>query len=290
MRNPVETPLQRPVSDPHHRRLNWPFIVIFTGFHAAAFCALAWHWSWSAVLLPFLGLVSLGWIGIGLCYHRLLAHGSFKVSAWLERILATIGALNIQGGPITWVATHIQHHAKPDKPGDPHSPKQKGTRKLGKGEGFWWSHVIWMARGGQAPYRFNAIERLKRSRYYRFLEVGQLLFQVPIGVGLYFWGGWSYVLFGIFVRVVLMWHVTSLINSACHLWGRRRFPTDDDSRNNWLVNLFAGGEGLHNNHHHSPRTAYTRVGRWDFDPTGWMIRGLSRLGLATEVFEKRTGA
>ena len=263
---------------PMPTRHNWIFLTVFFSVHAAAITAIALYRSWSALAVAAVGHAFFGWVGIGLCYHRLLTHKGFKVKPWFERVLVTIGALNVQGGPITWVATHLQHHAKSDKPGDPHSPRDGG---------FWWSHVGWMLKGGQRQYGFRAEKRLADIRYYRFLEAGQLLFQLPLAVLLFWMGGLPFVMYGIFVRLVASWHITFCINSVCHLWGSRRFETKDDSRNNALVNLFAGGEGLHNNHHDSPSTAITAVRWWDFDATGWLIRGLEKVGLATDVVKKR---
>lgn len=262
-------------------RLNIPFIVIFTILHVGAVLALIKYWSWTAFLTAGIGQIVFGWIGVGMGYHRLLTHASYKVKPWLERTLTTLGALALQGGPIAWVATHIEHHRQSDQPGDPHSPKQGG---------FWHAHLGWMVRGGQRPYGFRAIQRLKESRYYRFLDLGQVLLQFPLALILYLLGGWMLVFHGIFLRIVFTWHITFCVNSVCHMWGTRRYQTRDDSRNNVVIAVLAGGEGLHNNHHAEPRSASNRRGRWDFDPAWWMILGLEKTGLATDVVRPQAGA
>ncbi|HEX3727372.1 MAG TPA: acyl-CoA desaturase, partial [Pirellulales bacterium] len=96
-------------------------------------------------------------------------------------------------------------------------------------------------------------------------------------------GGWSCVMWGIFLRVTLGLHATWLVNSATHMWGSRRFSTRDESRNNWWVALLTGGEGWHNNHH-----AYQRMARqghkwWEIDVTYWSICLLEKVGLAWNV-------
>jgi stearoyl-CoA desaturase (delta-9 desaturase) len=262
------------------RRVNWPFVIVAFAVHVGAFATLIGHWSWSGLAVAGIGQVIFGWIGVSMGYHRLLTHASFKVKPWLERTLATIGALAIQGGPIAWVATHIQHHAASDRDGDPHSPRR----------GFWWAHFGWMLRGGQRLNAFRAVERLRQSRYYRFLDAGQIALQFPLAGLLWLLGGWTFVLYGIFVRSVLVWHATFCVNSVCHVWGSRRYRTDDDSRNNHLIAWLTGGEGHHNDHHGEPRSA--RYGRrpWDFDPIWLLILGLEKLGLATDVVRPRMRA
>lgn len=266
---------------PAAKRLNWPFIIVAIVLHVGAFYALIGHWSWEGMAVAFVGQVIFGWIGISMGYHRLLTHASFKVKPWLERVLATLGAMSVQGDPAYWVGTHIQHHAKSDQPGDPHSPRQGG---------FWWSHMGWMFRGGTREHAFRALERLKTSRYYRFLNVGQILLQIPLAALLYLMGGWTFVLYGIFVRLLISWHVTFCVNSVCHLWGTRRYKTRDDSRNNHLIAWLTGGEGYHNDHHGEQRSA--RFGRrpWEIDPIWWLILLFEKIGWATDVVRPRTGA
>ncbi len=280
MSNPVPVSAAAPASAAS--RLNWPFIVVASIMHLGAFYALIGHWSWQGLAVAVIGQIVFGWIGVSMGYHRLLTHASFRVKPWLERALATLGAMAVQGGPVYWVATHKQHHAEADQPGDPHSPRERG---------FWWAHMGWMLRGGQRVNALRAVERLKASRYYRFLNIGQILLQVPLAVLLYLAGDWTFVLYGIFVRIFLTWHVTFCVNSVCHLWGSRRYETPDDSRNNHLVAWLTGGEGHHNNHHGEPRCA--RFGRRlrDIDPIWWVIWMMEKLGLATDVVRPRsTGA
>ena len=54
--------------------------------------------------------------------------------------------------------------------------------------------------------------------------------------------GWSGLVVG-FVETVLVYHATFCINSLAHVYGRKRYVTGDDSRNNWLLALFTMGEG-----------------------------------------------
>ena len=90
-----------------------------------------------------------------------------------------------------------------------------------------------------------------------------------------------------FVRTVLVWHITWSVNSLSHLFGYQTYETGEDSRNNWLVALVAAGEGWHNNHHHDPASASVQHRWWEVDVTYYLIVLLQRLGLASEVILPR---
>jgi stearoyl-CoA desaturase (delta-9 desaturase) len=184
----------------------------------------------------------------------------------------------IQGGPIFWAGGHRQHHAfTEDVDRDPYSAKR----------GFWWSHLLWLLYPEQTTFNQTLygkyVPDLMRHRYYRWLDKYFVLLQVPLAVVLYLLGGWSFVLYGIVVRSVLLWHATWLVNSATHRWGYRTFDAKDNARNLWWVSLVTYGEGWHNTHHTYPRSAQTGNRWWEIDITWQTIRLLERLGLATRV-------
>jgi sn-2 palmitoyl-lipid 9-desaturase len=124
---------------------------------------------------------------------------------------------------------------------------------------------------------------LDKDPYYRWLGKYFMLLQIPFGMLLYLVGGWSFVIYGLFVRLVIEWHGTWMINSACHLVGYRSFDCEDNSRNFWFAALFTYGEGWHNNHHAYPNSAKAGLKWWEVDMTWWAIWVLSKLGLATRV-------
>lgn len=256
---------------------NWTAIVFFAIFHSFALLA-PWFFSWSALAVVIFLHWWLGSLGICLGYHRLLSHRSLRVPKWLEYTLAISGALALQGGPIFWVAGHRQHHAHTeDNELDPYSAKR----------GFWWSHMAWLFyRRSQffnyEAYRKNAVD-LDRDPFYRWLNRYYLLLQIPLSILLYYVGGWSFVIYGVFIRAVLLWHSTWLINSATHWKGYRSFASPDNSRNLWWAALLTYGEGWHNNHHAHPRVAKAGWTWWEVDPTWWAIRTLQILGLAHKV-------
>ena len=274
----------------HHRshraeKLNWPTICWLAVIHVAALAA-PFTFSWAGLVT----LLLLAWLtgGIGICLgnHRLFTHRSFTVIRPLRWLIAVLGSLAGQGSLIDWVADHRQHHAFSDHDGDPHSPT----------DGAWWSHMLWLmsdrSRSNQAHRRHWAPDLLKEPGLVwidRLFLPLHLVFGVLV-FGLGFWLGGiatacSLLVWGIFLRLVFVFHATWLVNSACHLWGYHNYPTRDNSRNLWWVALLTYGEGWHNNHHAYPRMACNRHKWWEFDLTFEVIRLLRALRLASDVID-----
>ena len=257
----------------------WVNIIFFSTFHILALLA-PWFFSWSALGVAILFHWLCGSIGICLAYHRILTHRSLQVPKWLERILVTCGALALQGGPIFWVAGHRLHHAHTeDNEKDPYSANK----------GFWWSHMMWLMYKNESFFNYEkyrgSAKDVDRDPYYRWLNKNFILVQIALGLILYAWGGWSFVIYGIFVRAVTLWHCTWFVNSATHFWGYRNFECKDNdgSLNLWWVGILAYGEGWHNNHHARPRVAKAGQRWWEIDMTWWFIQVLRALGLAKKV-------
>ncbi len=131
-------------------------------------------------------------------------------------------------------------------------------------------------------YQKNAPD-IAREPYYRWLDRYFLLLQLPLGVLLYVLGGWPFVIWGMFVRSVLLWHSTWLINSATHLRGYQTYEVNDGSRNLWWAAILTYGEGWHNNHHAQPNVAPAGRQWWEIDTTWWAIKVLQVAGLAKKV-------
>lgn len=266
----LETP---PIRSP----LNWPTVFFFTIVHSLALLA-PWFFSWSALGITLLLHWLLGSIGICLGYHRLLSHRSFQVPRWLEYTIAIVGTLALQGGPIFWVAGHRLHHAHTEDINlDPYSAQR----------GFWWSHMLWIFYPRPEFFDPDHYQKfapdLARQSFYQWLDRYFLLLQIPLGILLYGLGGWSFVVYGMFVRAVLLWHSTWFINSVTHVWGYRTFPVKDNSRNLWWAAILTYGEGWHNNHHAYPHVAQAGWQWWEIDMTWWSIWFLQTLGLAHHV-------
>ena len=256
--------------------MNWTTVIAFSIFHAGAIAAL-FFFSWPAVITAIL----LYWMtlsfGIGMGYHRLLTHRSYKVPKAVEYFLAICGTMALEGGPIFWVANHRVHHQFSDKDGDPHTPR----------DGKWWSHIVWMLVGEVTHCDTEACLRyapdLMKDPFYVWLSEYHYAPLSILGVCLLVFGGLPFLLWGLFFRVVMGLHATWLVNSATHLWGNRRFSTRDDSRNNWWVALLTFGEGWHNNHHAHPTSARHGLAWYEFDLTWISIWTLGKLGIAQSV-------
>lgn len=257
--------------------LDWVAVIFFSSIHLLAMLA-PWFFSWSALGLTLLLHWLFGSIGICLGYHRLLSHRSFQVPRWLEYVIALIGASALQGGPIFWVAGHRLHHAyTEDEEKDPYSASK----------GFWWSHMLWIFYPHAELFDYEQYKRfapdLVRDPFYRWLNRYFFLLQLPLALLLYGLGGWSFVIYGVFLRAVLLWHTTWMINSVTHMWGYRTFKVEDNSRNLWWAAIFTYGEGWHNNHHAYPSVAKAGWRWWELDVTWWAIWLLKQTGLARKV-------
>lgn len=284
VRTPDMTALPfEPQIDPKNRRLDWVVISAIGALHVLALAApLTFSWSGLAVMLVLAWMG--GGLGITLCYHRLLTHRSFKTPKWLEYVLTIIGTCNWQGGPIMWVGTHRLHHAESDQPGDPHTPRH----------GAIWSHVVWTLFDHVPGFQPRAAAKdLLRDPVMvlidRYFYVPQFGLALLVAGGGYAVGGWSlalsWVVWGVALRTVVVYHGTWAVNSASHMWGYRNFETTDGSRNNWWVSLLSFGEGWHNNHHAQQRSAAHGMRWWEFDLTYATIRLMSWVGLAWDVVE-----
>jgi sn-1 stearoyl-lipid 9-desaturase len=246
--------------------------------HLGALCAFipgTFHWS-ALVVMVVLYYTTGAW-GICLGYHRLLTHRSLKLAKPLEYAAAILGTLALQGGPIDWIATHRAHHAHTDKEGDPHDIHR----------GLMWSHFEWLYKPNDAMLspaeQVRLAPDLANDKFYQFLEKSYLWWTVALAVVLFAVGGWSWLVWGVFVRIVITYHITWLVNSAAHHSGYQSFRTGDKSTNNWWVAFLAWGEGWHNNHHAFPFSARHGLRWFEIDFTWWTIKVLAWMKLARDV-------
>jgi fatty-acid desaturase len=232
---------------------------------------------WTSVVVAFVALWVTGGLGVTLCYHRVLTHRSLRLRKPVEYALAALGTLALQGDPIRWVAIHRKHHAHADREGDPH----------GRDRGFTWSHVDWIYKPNDALADESELVRfvpdLYADRFYRLLPYTQWIVHLGFAALLFAFGGWSWIVWGIFVRLVVSYHITWLVNSAAHSIGYRTYATRDRSTNCWWVALLAWGEGWHNNHHAFPYSARHGLKWFEFDLTWLSVRMLKLLHLADGI-------
>jgi stearoyl-CoA desaturase (delta-9 desaturase) len=232
-------------------------------------------------------------LGVTVGFHRHFTHRSFKAKRPLRALLAVLGSAAVEGPIISWVADHRKHHAFSDHEGDPHSPHVgHGAGIRGAFAGLAHAHVGWLFVHDQRGKRDRYAPDLLDDPIVRFVDRTFLLWvtvglAVPFGLGVAIGGsidaGLTGLLWGGAVRMLVLHHVTYSINSLCHFFGRRRFDTDDESRNlNWLA-LPSLGEAWHHNHHAFPTSARHGLRRIELDPSAWVIAGLERLHLASDV-------
>jgi stearoyl-CoA desaturase (delta-9 desaturase) len=266
-------------------------------YHLVALLAvLPWFFSWTGLVLAVAGVYVFGSLGINLCYHRLLTHRGLTCSKWLEHGLAVLGVCCMQDTPARWAAVHRRHHEHSDAQEDPHSPLVN----------FLWGHVGWMLVENRDLTGLGIYDRyakdILRDPFYRRMEQ-TLLYPVIVVAswGVFFLGGVaaslldgggvaqaaqfgaSLLIWGVFVRAVVVWHITWSVNSAAHLWGYTNYATGEQSRNNWFVAMISCGEGWHNNHHADPRSARHGHRRWEIDLVFTVIQAMEAVGLVWDV-------
>jgi stearoyl-CoA desaturase (delta-9 desaturase) len=262
------------------RGIDWPVLLILVAFHLGlAGCILVPPNAVALVL--FASFFVVAGFGITVGFHRLLSHRAFECDPWLMRIWATLGATALQGGPVFWAGLHREHHQFSDHEGDPHSPRER----------FWEGHILWMTRletkRAAVLRAWNArdLRAVSRDPYMKWLDrgIGPLLpwlATVAVCVAV---AGLPGLVWGGIARTVFAWHMTWLVNSAAHRWGKRAYATSDDSRNAWWLTPVAFGDQWHNNHHANPRAAVLREAWWQVDPSGMIILLFEKVGLARNV-------
>ncbi|MCX4190883.1 acyl-CoA desaturase [Methylophaga sp. OBS1] len=277
--------LQQQDSDADHAGIDWLRIIPFIGLHLGCI-AVFWVGTSSIAVTTAIALYLLRMFAITAFYHRYFAHKSFKTSRAVQFLFALIGASATQRGPLWWAAHHRQHHRHADQEQDPHSPKQ----------GFLWSHMGWFLSRKHFRADLSLVPELARYPELRWLDRYDIAVPVMLAVVLYAVGealataqpdlntsGWQMVIWGYFISTVVLIHATLLINSLAHRVGRRRYQTQDDSRNNFLLALLTLGEGWHNNHHYHAASARQGFYWWEIDISYYLLWCMHKLGLIWDV-------
>lgn len=257
-------------------RINWRDLAIITSFHLLLIPAF-FYISWQNLAIMLIGNWVVGSLGVGLGYHRLLTHRSFKAPKWLEYTLTIFASMALQNEAYKWVTTHRIHHQFTETDKDPHSTKP----------GFWWAQIGWIFKGTAQDHDEATIKKyvpdLLKDRGQQLIA---RFFYVPIvlsAIILFLIGGWGMLLWGVVVRTIFGWHTTWFVNSLAHLYGKRRFETTDDSTNNWFVAILTFGEGWHNNHHAFPTSARHGFAWYEFDQNWLTIKIFKKLGWAKQI-------
>lgn len=245
--------------------------VIFTGVSTEALALCFW--------LYFLRMFAITGF-----YHRYFSHRSFKTSRAAQFCFAWLGATAVQRGPLWWASHHRHHHRYSDKENDTHSPVTGS---------FLWSHMGWITSERNIPTDYSRVEDLKKFPELVFINRFDWLPGILLGLSVFILGEWmkssghavsgaQFLAWGL-VSTIFLYHGTFCINSVAHLFGTRRFNTDDDSRNNFLLALVTLGEGWHNNHHRFPGSTRQGYTWWELDITYLILKVMEMLGIVWDV-------
>jgi stearoyl-CoA desaturase (delta-9 desaturase) len=246
----------------------------FYAVHVAAVVGVALvGFSWKGVALA-LALYYVRMFGVTGGYHRYFSHRTYRTSRAFQFVLAVLAQSSVQKGALWWAAHHRDHHKYSDTAKDPHSYRDYG---------FWYSHVGWILSRDTEETDYSRISDLARYPELRWLNNWHVVPGVALAVGLWLVGGWPALVWGFFVSTTLLWHGTFTINSLSHIWGRRRYQTTDDSKNNPVLAIVTMGEGWHNNHHYYPRSVRQGFRWWQIDMTYYVLRALALVGIVWDL-------
>jgi stearoyl-CoA desaturase (delta-9 desaturase) len=254
-------------------RVNWKASIPFLLVHVLAVAGTIYFGiTWKALIL-FVALVwgRVWFITAG--YHRYFAHRTFKTNRAFQLFLAVGGAMCVQKGPLWWAGHHRNHHRYSDTEVDVHSPLR----------GFWWSHVGWILCDKYKDTPYDKIRDFAKFPELRFVEKHQAWFPWTLGVISFLIAGWPGLFFSFFLGTVVLWRNTFLVNSLAHVMGRRRYVTDDTSRNSLLIAITTLGEGWHNNHHYYQASARNGFFWWELDVTWYVLKALSWVGIVKDL-------
>ena len=267
-------------------RIKWLRNTPFLGVHAA--CLLVW-WTGVTPLALLVGVVTLfaRMFGLTAGYHRYFCHRSFKTTRVFQFVLAWLGAASAQRGPLWWAGHHRLHHRHADTEEDVHPPGVKG---------FAWAHAGWLMSARNEPTRFEWVPDFAQYRELRWLDANHYVAPVSVVLALFCLGEWlsvaypalettglQLVVIGFFWSTTVLYHVTFAVNSFGHLFGRRRYDTNDGSRNSFWLALLTAGEGWHNNHHRYPASERQGFYWWEIDATHYGVVILSWFRLVWDI-------
>ena len=237
-----------------------PLLMIFTGVSRTAVILL---------LVTFYGRM----FAITAGYHRYFAHRSYKLARVPQFVLAFGGGTAVQKGALWWAAHHRDHHKYSDTEQDIHTPQK----------GFWWSHMNWILCDKYSETKYDRIKDYAKYPELVWLNKYDIVPPVVLAVACLAIGGWSGLVIGFFLSTVLLWHATFTVNSLAHVMGRRRYATEDTSRNSVFIALLTMGEGWHNNHHYYQASSRQGFFWWEFDPSFYLLKAFSWVGIVRDM-------
>ncbi len=267
-------------------QVDWLRVLPFLMMHLACFAVIWVGWSSFAVVFA-IALYAIRMFAITGFYHRYFSHKAFKTSRFTQCLFAILGASAVQRGPLWWASHHRHHHSHSETLEDAHSPVMHG---------FFWSHIGWFLSEKHFYTQIERVQELAKFPELRFLDRFDVLIPTLLGLSIYGLGellakfapslatnGLQLFIWGFVISTVVLYHATFTVNSLAHVWGKRRYATSDESRNNAFIALITLGEGWHNNHHHFPGAARQGFYWWEIDLTYYGLKLMAMLGLIWDV-------
>ncbi len=246
-----------------------PFVLVHLACLGAIWSGISWTSVWLAVALYWLRMFA-----VTAGYHRYFSHRSYKTSRVGQFLLAVLAQSTAQKSVLWWASKHRHHHRHADTEHDVHSPVLTS---------FAYSHVGWIFSKGHDRFDDSSIQDLTRYPELRWLHRFELAPALALALICFAIDGWSGLFVGFFWSTVAVYHVTFCINSLAHVHGDKDYVTGDESRNNWWLAFLTMGEGWHNNHHAYQYSVRQGFRWWQWDPTYYLILGLSKLGVVWDL-------
>jgi len=257
-----------------NRQFQWVRSIPFFLVHLVALVGAIWAgFSWKLALLA-VAFYYIRMFGVTAGYHRYFSHRTFRTSRVFQLVLAFLAQTSAQKGVVWWASHHRLHHKKSDQPGDVHSPVL---------DGFIWSHVGWIISKEHEETDLARVPDLAKYPELMWLDKHFLVPPTALALAIYLTMGGPALMWGFFVSTVLLWHGTFTINSLSHVFGKRRFATTDDSRNNVFLAILTMGEGWHNNHHHYQGSVRQGFYWWEIDLSYYVLWALSKVGIVWDL-------
>lgn len=265
------------------KKINWvyaPFLIStpIIGLIGTAILCMHSMVTWPTWVLA-LAMYVFGGISITAGYHRLYSHKTYKASWIVELLLVLGGSATFQGSVLKWSTDHRDHHRYVDTDKDPYDINK----------GFWYAHIGWLLTMDESRLTYENVKDLKENKLLAFQHRYYSIISLVMGFGLptliaSFWGeAWAGFFVAGALRTACIQHSTFFINSICHMFGKRAYSTKVSARDNWVTALATFGEGYHNYHHQFPLDYRNGIKAYHFDPSKWLIYGLSCVGLTSNL-------
>lgn len=265
--------------------INWTNMLLFSLTPAFALILVpAYGYFYGYDLYEWMVFVLLmGFCGMSITagYHRLWSHKAYKAHPLIRALFALGGACALQNDILTWASGHRRHHQFVDNNDlDPYSASR----------GFWFSHIGWILRDYKSGAQdYSNVKDLMKDPIVVWQKKHYLALLLAMNIALPAFLGFVHgdiiagILLGGLLRLVLSQHVTYLINSIAHMWGKQPYSENSSARDNPILAFFTYGEGYHNYHHTFQWDYRNGIRWWHFDPTKWMIGLLSFAGLTRDL-------